>query len=82
VLGEAAEHLIAYDRGGAIALATRLPLGLARRGGWGDTEIVLAGREVVDVITGRRFPGGETRVADLLAVHPVALLAPAEVLDR
>src|SRR4029078_948537 len=37
--GAAADHLIAFDRGGAIAFATRLPVGLAARGGWGDPVI-------------------------------------------
>ena len=37
--GPAADHLIAFDRGGVITLATRLPLGLAAKGGWGDTDV-------------------------------------------
>ena len=32
VIGEAADHLIAFDRGGAVTLATRLPVGLEARG--------------------------------------------------
>ena len=32
--GPAADHVLAFDRGGAIAVATRLPLGLAARGGF------------------------------------------------
>ena len=32
-----AEHLVGFDRGGAVTLATRLPVGLARAGGWGET---------------------------------------------
>ena len=35
--GEAAAHVLAFDRGGAVTVATRLPLGLVARGGWGDT---------------------------------------------
>ncbi|THJ04037.1 malto-oligosyltrehalose synthase, partial [Nocardioides sp.] len=31
--GEAAAHVLAFDRGGAVSVATRLPLGLERRGG-------------------------------------------------
>ena len=43
--GEAADHVLAFDRGGAVTVATRLPLGLAARGGWGDTTLTLpAGR--------------------------------------
>jgi (1->4)-alpha-D-glucan 1-alpha-D-glucosylmutase len=73
--GAAADHLIAFDRGGAIAFATRLPVGLAARGGWGDTVIDIGSAPVVDVITGRRHAGGELRVAELLDRYPVALLA-------
>jgi (1->4)-alpha-D-glucan 1-alpha-D-glucosylmutase len=77
VAGTAGHHAIAYDRGGATVVATRLPIGLERDGGWGDTSIVLASRPVVDVITGQRFEGGETRLAELFDRYPVALLAPA-----
>ena len=43
--GRAAEHAVAFDRGGgAVTVATRLPLGLARRGGWGDTTVAAARR--------------------------------------
>src|SRR5262249_14145361 len=37
--GPAAGHLVAFDRGGLVAVATRLPVGLAARGGWGDTVL-------------------------------------------
>jgi (1->4)-alpha-D-glucan 1-alpha-D-glucosylmutase len=77
VLGEAARHAVAFDRGGAIAVGTRLSLGLAERG-WGDTELVLPGHPLVDAITGRRFEGGPLKLADLLTTYPVALLAPLE----
>ncbi|GMA96399.1 hypothetical protein GCM10025881_32230 [Pseudolysinimonas kribbensis] len=55
-------------------LATRLPLGLARAGGWGATTVLLPHRPVVDELTGAEHAGGETRVADLLDRYPVALL--------
>nr|WP_246355036.1 malto-oligosyltrehalose synthase [Nocardioides ungokensis] len=32
--GAAADHVLAFDRGGAVTVATRLPIGLAARGGW------------------------------------------------
>jgi (1->4)-alpha-D-glucan 1-alpha-D-glucosylmutase len=67
-----AQHLVAFDRGGAITVATRLPVGLERDGGWRDTTLEL-GSQVTDVITGRRF-GAEIAVADLLDTYPVALL--------
>jgi (1->4)-alpha-D-glucan 1-alpha-D-glucosylmutase len=78
VLGNAAGHAVAFDRGGAIAVGTRLPLGLASRGGWGDAEVVAPGHPLVDVITGREFEGGPVPLAALLADYPVALLAPLE----
>jgi len=58
--GPAAEHVLAFDRGGAVTVVTRLPLGLQEKGGWGDTVLAL--------------PGGDRRVADLLGEEPVALL--------
>lgn len=73
--GPAAEHLVAFDRGGAVTLATRLPIGLARRGGWGDTAVDAGSATMVDVITGRRHGGGSLRIADVLDRYPVALLA-------
>ncbi|AZZ55199.1 malto-oligosyltrehalose synthase [Rathayibacter iranicus] len=75
-IGPAAEHAVAFDRGGALTVATRLPTGLAARGGWDETVIVLPGHPVEDVLTGRTFAGGVTPVAELLADYPVALLAP------
>ena len=41
--GPAAGHVIAFDRGGAITIATRLPMRLAAAGGWADTTVELAG---------------------------------------
>ncbi|HYI32935.1 MAG TPA: malto-oligosyltrehalose synthase [Glaciibacter sp.] len=74
--GAAADHVIAFDRGGAVTVATRLPLGLQAAGGWRDTILHLAGRPVVDILTGERFPGSGVPVADLLSRYPVALLIP------
>ena len=78
VLGSAAGHAVAFDRGGAIALGTRLPVSLQHSGGWGDTELVLPGHPLFDVITGREVEGGPTLVSELLADYPVAMLAPVE----
>ena len=69
--GDAAEHVLAFDRGGAITVATRLPLGLAARGGWGDTVLDLPTGRWRDVLTDRVSDG---RLADLLGTYPVALL--------
>jgi (1->4)-alpha-D-glucan 1-alpha-D-glucosylmutase len=77
VSGAAAEHLVAVDYGGAIALATRLPLGLVARGGWGDTTVSIPAGAYVDALTGRAVDGVE-EVAALLDVLPVALLAPVD----
>jgi (1->4)-alpha-D-glucan 1-alpha-D-glucosylmutase len=72
VRGPAAEHAVAFDRGGAITVATRLPVGLRRAGGWRDTVIDLVGR-ATDAISGVTYRG-EIALADLLADYPVALL--------
>ncbi|ANP72879.1 malto-oligosyltrehalose synthase [Cryobacterium arcticum] len=74
--GSAAAHVVAFDRGGAVTVATRLPVALARTG-WGDTTIMLAGHAWQDTLTGAHVAGGEVRLADLLARYPVALLIPA-----
>jgi (1->4)-alpha-D-glucan 1-alpha-D-glucosylmutase len=58
--GPAAGHVLAFDRGGAVTVVTRLPLGLAELGGWGETVVAL--------------PGGARRVADVLGDDPVALV--------
>jgi (1->4)-alpha-D-glucan 1-alpha-D-glucosylmutase len=73
-LGSAARHVLAFDRGGAITVATVRPVGLRRFGGWGDTSLVLE-RELEDAFTGRRH-AGRIAVADLLARYPVAVLVP------
>jgi (1->4)-alpha-D-glucan 1-alpha-D-glucosylmutase len=70
--GAAAEHALAFDRGGAITVATRLPVTLKRTGGWRDTTLDLGG-PATDVISGRRVER-EVAVGQLLAGYPVALL--------
>ena len=77
VFGEAASSAVAVDRGGAIAVATRLPVGLAESGGWRDTVLHLSGGDRIDVLTGRRHSGSRLRLADVLSTYPVALLIPA-----
>lgn len=74
VAGDAASHAVAVDRGGLTVVATRLPVGLARRGGWQDTVLMRSEMPSVDVLTGRRFSGGPVRMAELLDRYPVALL--------
>lgn len=75
--GAAQDHLIAFDRGGAITLATRLPVGLAAAGGWGDTSLQLPEGRYVDVLTGRELVG-TLRLADVLGELGVALLLRQE----
>ena len=75
--GAAEAHLLAFDRGGAVTVVTRLPMGLAREGGWRDTRLALPSTDMVDTVTGKRH-GGDPLAADLLADLPVALLAPAK----
>jgi (1->4)-alpha-D-glucan 1-alpha-D-glucosylmutase len=70
--GEAADHVLAYDRGGAITVATRLPVGLAAQGGFGNTTVRLDGA-YTDVLTAERHVGA-VRLAVLLRRYPVALL--------
>ena len=71
--GVAAPHAVAFARRGVVAVATRLPVGLAARGGWGDTVLALPEGSWTDAFTG--FPAsGHVPLADLLARYPVALL--------
>ncbi|HLY34980.1 MAG TPA: malto-oligosyltrehalose synthase, partial [Jatrophihabitantaceae bacterium] len=71
--GAAAAHCVAFGRGGAITVATRLPLTLERAGGWRDTQLDLPAAST-DVLTGRTH-SGTVAVGELLATYPVALLA-------
>ena len=72
--GAAADHALAFDRGGAVTVVTRLPVGLAARGGWGDTALRLPTGSWTEQVSGRSFTG-RVRLADLLGDLPVALLA-------
>jgi (1->4)-alpha-D-glucan 1-alpha-D-glucosylmutase len=58
--GPAADHVLAFDRGGAITVVTRLPIGLEAKGGWGDTVL--------------RLPDGAARVGSLLSDRPATLV--------
>jgi (1->4)-alpha-D-glucan 1-alpha-D-glucosylmutase len=73
VTGGAAEHAIGFQRGAdVVTVATRLPVRLARRGGWGDTRLGLPGSGWRDLLTGREV--GDVSLATLLDRLPVALL--------
>ncbi len=70
--GSAAQHAVAFDRGGAVTVATRLPVGLHRTGGWRDTTLDL-GAGATDLLTGAHHKAN-VGLAELLADYPVALL--------
>jgi (1->4)-alpha-D-glucan 1-alpha-D-glucosylmutase len=73
--GSAAGHALAFGRGPGlelVAVATRLPVGLARAGGWGDTVLPLPPGPWVDQLTGQIVHSG--LMAELLDTYPVALL--------
>jgi (1->4)-alpha-D-glucan 1-alpha-D-glucosylmutase len=72
--GSAAEHAIAFDRGGAISLATRLSVGLTRHGGWANTRISTSYSRLRDEITGREYNGPLILLSEALSLYPVALL--------
>lgn len=72
-------NALAFGRGsagslGTVAVATRLPLALARHGGWGEHTLSVPDGDWRDRLTGRTVPGGSVRLADLLDRLPVALL--------
>ena len=78
--GPAAEHALAFVRGGAaVTVATRLPAGLRRRGGWSGTTLPLppAAGTWRDVLTGTVHDGARLSMAELTGQLPVALLIPA-----
>jgi (1->4)-alpha-D-glucan 1-alpha-D-glucosylmutase len=71
--GQSREHAIAFRRGDDVAtIVTRLPVGLAKAGSWGDTEIALPGEGWRDLLTGRAVT--DVRLATLLDRLPLALL--------
>ncbi|MGH3752329.1 MAG: malto-oligosyltrehalose synthase [Pseudonocardiaceae bacterium] len=71
--GVAAPHAVAFARRGVVAVATRLPVGLATRGGWGETALPLPAGSWTDACTGFSA-SGSVPLGDLLARYPVALL--------
>ncbi len=73
VTGPAGQHAVAFDRGGVVAVATRLPVGLERSGGWRDTVLELPPGHHLDRLTGQQYRG-EVELAELLGRYPVALL--------
>jgi (1->4)-alpha-D-glucan 1-alpha-D-glucosylmutase len=81
-VGPAADHVVAFDRGGVIAVATRLPVRLSLVGGWRDTYLSLpqygdSSRGLSDSFTGEVYSGNRVPVSPLLDRYPVALLTYA-----
>jgi (1->4)-alpha-D-glucan 1-alpha-D-glucosylmutase len=71
--GPAVAHAVAFARNGVVAVGTRLPVGLADRGGWGETALSLPEGTWTDAFTGFSA-SGEVALGGLLTRYPVALL--------
>jgi (1->4)-alpha-D-glucan 1-alpha-D-glucosylmutase len=73
--GPAADSVVAFDRGGVVTVATRLPVRLARTG-WGDTGLQLPTGAWRDLLTGTRVvsDAAGAPLGEVLAQLPVALL--------
>lgn len=74
VEGPGRDHVVAFDRGGAVTVATRLPARLDRCGGFGGTVLPLPPGEWTDALTGRVHGGGSLPVSAVLDRYPVAVL--------
>jgi len=72
--GPGGDHALAFARGGdVVTVATRLPVGLRRRGGWQDATLGLPPGTWVDRLGGGEH-AGSTPLTRVLAGLPVALL--------
>jgi (1->4)-alpha-D-glucan 1-alpha-D-glucosylmutase len=78
-----AGNALAFGRGpsdgplNVVTVATRLPIALARYGGWAEHTVSLPTGRWTNQLTGRTVEGGSVRLAELLAELPVALLTRA-----
>ncbi len=73
--GPAARHAVAFLRAGnAVTVATRLPAGLRRIGGWADTAVMVPEGRWRDVLTGVAHTGTKLPLSALTRQLPVALL--------
>ncbi|GLX00127.1 malto-oligosyltrehalose synthase [Microtetraspora sp. NBRC 16547] len=71
---EAGEHAIAFARGDeALVVATRLPVALERRGGWGGETLMLPPGRWRDLLAGYEHTG-RVPMGHLLSRYPVAIL--------
>ncbi len=78
--GPAAKHLVAFCRSEhVITVATRLPCGLRRSGGWRDTSLAVPAGRWRDLLTDTDYEvtSGRLRPPDLTRRLPVALLVRA-----
>jgi (1->4)-alpha-D-glucan 1-alpha-D-glucosylmutase len=87
--GLAADHVVAFARSGqVVTVATRLPAGLRRRGGWADTVLPMPSRPGAqprawrDVLTETVHAGPDLVLSRLTERLPVALLVPEPVAKR
>jgi malto-oligosyltrehalose synthase len=64
--GPAAGHVVAFRRGHAMIVATRLPVGLAGRGGWAGTALPVSPGRWRDVLTGAAHDGPRPLLSDIL----------------
>jgi (1->4)-alpha-D-glucan 1-alpha-D-glucosylmutase len=72
--GKRSDHCIAFMRGDSvITIVPRLPLTLAHT--WEDTSITLPAGRWRNVLTGAEHKGGKQKLAALLPIFPIALLA-------
>ncbi|MCW2535239.1 MAG: treY, partial [Modestobacter sp.] len=73
--GPAAGSVVAFDRGGVVTVATRLPVRAAATG-WGDTGLQVPTGAWLDLFTGARVvsDAAGAPLGELLAQLPVALL--------
>lgn len=76
--GPAAEHVFGFDRGGALTLVTRLPLGLEASGGWRGTVVQLPEGTYTDRLSGQTHDGGSVEAEALFEHFPAALLVRQE----
>jgi len=75
---EPVRHAVAFRRGRAIIVATRLPFGLRQGGGWADTALDVPAGRWRDVLTGATHTGPCPLLSDIALRLPVALLIPAD----
>lgn len=71
--GVAARHVLAFSRGGVVAVVPRLPVTLAGAGGFRDTTVALPSGSWTSLFSGTTH-AGTVRVEQLLTDLPVAVL--------